>query len=1465
MNTVIERGKTPPQESREQKPWTPIEAPELGAKNKRERQKLFYAILQTLREPQGKEKVLRHITASTNDFTDVEKIKRWEAVGFKVKQIITEEIARREEEDEANIEAIEAEMQAQMAEARKRREEEKRIKEAEAKAAREAAEHEKEQEMWRKLKESEDRHKAEQEAATQKQGKGQTEEESFTPMFEGVHVEDVEDITTTINRSVEEQKKEQEEKTRAQNKENRQANIASIRGQIEANKKRREETLAAERKRQKEKRIKQEEMLDRQHEERRELKIPNIRELRKKQKRGEALSPRELEAIESNERIAKLKKALEANQVDVALIEGDYRYKKRASYITKKHFENLQKTNPETFNNILLNLFENKKAKEIELLHSLGFEMGEYIAYDNESQTVTTVQDNGKMISVQVGDEITYTTKKGLTQNVRVLDIFYYPDQKDSINIQIENPKNKKRKIAINQKALLDPERVKVLPPKDFSDFTTEELFAGAEDTSDAGTEPLINEFGISQTETEEAKAPLELAAELEGFSDETIAREGLQRKYQELLQENKNASEEQKHDILAEFLRTENLYDATPKELLGDTIEEAPPFLESTEHLHPLTEEERQETKLLYTSFIESVDPLEPFFFEGEDHQAIIAEILKELAEKDYTKVEAFLAATKEAGHTDQVEFYDSLNLEQYKPVNIHRTLEFPAQKIEGLLEPKAKIEEEITPLAERSLETPEEFLKFNIEFGVILQDSDFETEEKRELLKNIFLELEKSSPAILKEFIARTYEYGKDEHIEIFKSFGIDESLFDFEEKKGEDLSEAILSIPPKPEPLFDEGEITEVDENEDKISYEYLKDIFNTKNTQAINEFLLERFTDEETQEVKEQAFAQIIAELGVNDLDILIQESLAAIDDETGLTQELLFMKWEEYIPDEYLEVTQEKVVTDTLPKAESQEEKNPLLAEIYDMFKTGNAEEFLLLIPDLQKIEEDRLTEKEEEIIQAIADTIDELENKVQDDVIFQMIKKTMETTKNKKKRKEIIEIWSLLAPEEETIYTDSTKPGAIDPETTDILNELRNRNDENADAPQVDTADPLPEGVSIIDEDNTIEIDLNDEDVFEVNDIPPPQEITSTEIPAPIPEAKEQKRFIEAREYVGEAKKMKIFTTNGEENSSEYKDNQERMFEARLIAMGDAHSSTLKALESFIASGFIHFENPQTAKKFKDLYEKAVAAKNIPELNHYVEELIKLLDDLKELQIENREFIFTGDTLVDRGLSDKLMIAFVNKMKELDINVTVLGSNHDLDPLLRFIAKSKAKSQKKSTLRSPATEEAYREYILNTELFHFDSKSNTIMSHAFISKKLIELLKGLLKFNKNIEEHTEEFVTEANRWYKNQLEALFNWKKYFEDNNFSEDEARAMILKNFSPIVYLVWGEAMFDSPDNADRIFNDNPFTHLLYVSGHGDELNASVHPNNITINDNYRKTEKPKGKNLDNTQIEQRFFLAS
>ena len=349
-----------------------------------------------------------------------------------------------------------------------------------------------------------------------------------------------------------------------------------------------------------------------------------------------------------------------------------------------------------------------------------------------------------------------------------------------------------------------------------------------------------------------------------------------------------------------------------------------------------------------------------------------------------------------------------------------------------------------------------------------------------------------------------------------------------------------------------------------------------------------------------------------------------------------------------------------------------------------------------------------------------------------------------------------------------------------------------------------------------------------------------------------IPEAQEQKNV---RELFAPTSNIALLS-NENLTQGVYRESdpiQTRLLSSELVAMGDAHGSALHILEVALMGGFITMHETD-ATQFKHLYTELITLaqasydKNIhneyfpftsqEEIDHFSTKQAELLTTMNSITWVggDRTLVLLGDTTHDRGLSDTITIALLNKIRKTKPkNVKILISNHDANPIFRKtnhvlanhttqgVFECGDKNQYISRLRADKTKldkDTVFEYLLSQDLFYYNEKTNTFFMHALVQSEHIKKLQQTL----NIPEITDKtgiasFVSAANIWYRETIKKI----KAANNDTIIDHE----IEKDIRLLNTLVWTRAQH-AYENKESI----PFSHIIanVVHGHADTTERTV-----------------------------------
>ncbi|MBT4071624.1 MAG: hypothetical protein HOE80_02785 [Candidatus Magasanikbacteria bacterium] len=326
---------------------------------------------------------------------------------------------------------------------------------------------------------------------------------------------------------------------------------------------------------------------------------------------------------------------------------------------------------------------------------------------------------------------------------------------------------------------------------------------------------------------------------------------------------------------------------------------------------------------------------------------------------------------------------------------------------------------------------------------------------------------------------------------------------------------------------------------------------------------------------------------------------------------------------------------------------------------------------------------------------------------------------------------------------------------------------------------------------------------------------------------------------------------------------------QKNLLEAKFVAMGDAHGSARKILEVVIASGIVKFDSREKQHNFLKLYQEAVEAKHefLYEGNKYIEAekrgidypleqynksylelenkivtLVKQIEDDISIIDSEKLLLLAGDTIFDRGLSDVLTIAIINKIREKNNNVKILASNHDLHYFFTNVSSNDRGSMYPDDIENIL----YEDYLKNTTLFHYhyDGDIPIISSHAYQTQTYIDKIKLEINFSDDINNtNIEEFVNRANNWYQKEISEMIQEIKSGKKGR--DIEKKHVLLSN------IVWGESYGEGGRNRDsgKINLDPSFSNvdgILYLVGHDNKVDQADSVRGISLNDYHLQMEK-------------------
>jgi len=326
----------------------------------------------------------------------------------------------------------------------------------------------------------------------------------------------------------------------------------------------------------------------------------------------------------------------------------------------------------------------------------------------------------------------------------------------------------------------------------------------------------------------------------------------------------------------------------------------------------------------------------------------------------------------------------------------------------------------------------------------------------------------------------------------------------------------------------------------------------------------------------------------------------------------------------------------------------------------------------------------------------------------------------------------------------------------------------------------------------------------------------------------------------------------------------------DRLENADVLVVGDAHGSAWKILQTLITGGRVTM--PETsARKFAELYEQAIKiCENedgtrdfIPYINKdpKTKTLYGIISQMKteiqtlEWKASAKPVVFIGDLISDRGLSDSLTIAIFNRLKtSAGDNVRILASNHDLNFIVEEFQKSIAEEsraflpfdQSASSLRVPEGRDSTEfrqmlcDYYKNIDLFLYNQETNTFFSHAPVDKKLIKKLATRIGLSVPvIGADIPNFVAKANQWFQESIITKFANR----ENISAEDALLCLDGENG-----LIWNRSGYENSDELP--FGTEPVT---YVHGHDSESETQS-PYSVDNPKRDRSSSNPRVVNLDN-----------
>lgn len=385
------------------------------------------------------------------------------------------------------------------------------------------------------------------------------------------------------------------------------------------------------------------------------------------------------------------------------------------------------------------------------------------------------------------------------------------------------------------------------------------------------------------------------------------------------------------------------------------------------------------------------------------------------------------------------------------------------------------------------------------------------------------------------------------------------------------------------------------------------------------------------------------------------------------------------------------------------------------------------------------------------------------------------------------------------------------------------------------------------------------------------------------------------------REFFNSKDGCVVYSPNQESVSGDYTDRAVRteLSEARLVAMGDAHGSAYKIMETVVQSGLATL-SPADAKKFCSLYAGlSESLKNAVEIlknqrtentdeaadilkdlfkaddteltDQYVSESRKkilayreffikqkkqIIDLVKEVKWTGgeRELVLLGDLIFDRGLCDDITLALVaelrTKAEAAGGRVEIMASNHDLEGFFQESA-----GWDLSHLTSRMNKKVYEDYCRQLKLCHFDEEKKVFFTHAMWSNDVdaYELLGDSEHISiKNKFYSAKNFpLLDVMREYFNftaetppvvVVDKLNEWFQINVVDKFFRVPSAVINNDDFKMIKILVWARGGVTSVD--DFMFKNNETS---YVHGHDDATKKSLWHG-------YTGIDSPKVFNLDN-----------
>ena len=211
-----------------------------------------------------------------------------------------------------------------------------------------------------------------------------------------------------------------------------------------------------------------------------------------------------------------------------------------------------------------------------------------------------------------------------------------------------------------------------------------------------------------------------------------------------------------------------------------------------------------------------------------------------------------------------------------------------------------------------------------------------------------------------------------------------------------------------------------------------------------------------------------------------------------------------------------------------------------------------------------------------------------------------------------------------------------------------------------------------------------------------------------------------------------------------------------QLAEAPVIALGDLHGSFLKLTETLVLAQLIRIprnlvkgfkESASQIERLVAIDPKLESPDTKKSIKIYEAHLLACIDQFIWTG-DKRQLILIGDVLGDRGPTDKLTLAIINKLRaDNPERIISIASNHDNEALnmMEYSIKSKktrfsemwADPSRASTLRAfnlsadsaeerKALLDSYMEYFQHQKLLHYNPKTQTLYAHAPISEHNLE-------------------------------------------------------------------------------------------------------------------------------------------